>query len=418
MFTRALAILLYLATLPAAPAQTGMRDRYFLRYPFDAWKNEKARPQIKWSDKILQARLSAHQRLTARIEIELDRHEIEKRRGRGEIVIFVEIVDARGQPWRTHQTFDLARIPRDAKTQGMTFAQEAFVLPGEYKIYLAACDSRTLEHSFAERTFRAPALRDDPLPGAWRDLPPVEFVRNFGGPELWFQPYIRGRLLLPLATSRPVHLDLIMNLTPSERVSGSIRNFRRNMSILVPALKILSGIQIRDGSLDVTLLDLTKRRAWEQKNAHELDWARLREPLANNNPGVIDVQSLAARAEMRRFFWDQVIGRLSPEEEKEPLRVVIVLSAPVFLERQYKVEPATVRRDPSRRVYYLRYRPLPLARPVFNPFMENPRPAANALPSDDFESALKSLDTRVFGAITPQDFRRAVANMLAEISRM
>jgi hypothetical protein len=416
MFTRASAILVYVATLATAPAQTGMRDRYFLRYPFDAWKTEKARPQIRWSDKILPARLSPHQRLAARIEIGLDRHEIEKRRGRGAIVIFVEIEDAGGRQWRTHQSVDLSHIPKDAKTQGLTYAQEAFVLPGEYKISLAVCDSQTLEHSFVERTFRASALRDDPLPGAWRDLPAVEFVRLFGAPDVWFQPYVRGRLLLPLAASRPLHVDLIMNLTPSERVSASIRTFRRNMSVLVPALKMLSGIEPRNGSLDVTLLDLTRRRAWEQKNAHGLDWTRLREPLAGNSPGVIDAQSLAARAEMRQFFWDQVTGRL--QNEHEPLRVVIVLSAPVFLERQYKVEPAALPKDSNRRVYYLRYRPLPLVRTVFNPFTDVPRPAANSLPSDDFENTLKPLDARVLGAITPQDFRKAVANMLAEISRM
>jgi hypothetical protein len=180
---------------------------------------------------------------------------------------------------------------------------------------------------------------------------------------------------------------------------------------------MLSGMDLRDGSLDVTLLDLTRRRAWEQKNAHGLDWARLREPLANNNPGVIDVQSLAARAEMRQFFWDEVMGRVSPKDEREPLRVVIVLSAPVFLDRQYKVEAAAVPKDPNRRVYYLRYRPLPI-RPAFDPFMPGPRPLISSLPADDLENALKSLDARVFGANTPREFRRAVANMLAEISRM
>jgi hypothetical protein len=413
---RTLAILLSIAAVSAAHAQTGVRDRYFVRYPFDAWKAEKALPQIKWSDRIAQTGLSAHQRLTLKINVGFERHEIEKRRGRGELIVFLEIVDAQGRQWRIHQTIDLAHIPQDAKTHDVDYEQEIFILPGEYKISLAVCDSRTLEHSFVERTFRAAMLRDDPLPGAWRDLPAVEFVRLVNLPELWFQPYIRGRLRLPLATSRPVHVDLIMNLTPSERVSGSSRNFSRNMSVLVPALKMLSGIELHDGSLDVTLLDLAERRAWEQKNAHGLDWAKLREPFANTNPGVIDVQSLAARAEMRQFFWDEVMGRVSPKNEEEPLRVVIVLSAPVFLERQSGVEPAAVPKDSNRRVYYLRYRPLP-PRPPFEPFTQ-PRPLINSLPTDDFENALRPLDARVLSANTPREFRKAVANMLAEISRM
>jgi hypothetical protein len=268
-----------------------------------------------------------------------------------------------------------------------------------------------------ERAFRATGLRDDPLPGAWSDLPAVEFVRPFELPEAWFQPSIRGRLRLPLATTRPVHVDLIMNLTPSERFYGSLRNFNRNMSVLVPALKMLSAIEPRDGSLDVTLLDLTRRRAWEQKNAHGLDWATMREPLANDGPGVIDVQSLAARTEMRRFFQDEVATRVSTPQEHEPLRVAIVLSAPVFLERQDRVESAVLPKDSNRRVYYLRYRALP-PRPVFDSFMQGPRPAISSLPSDDFEGALKSLDAHVLSVNTPQEFRKAVANMLTEISRM
>lgn len=327
---RTLAILLCLAATSTAQAQTGLRDRYFTRYPFDTWKQEKAPPQIKWSDRILPMGLSAHQRLGARIEIGFERREIEKRRGRADLIVFVEIVDERGRQWRIHQAIDLAHIPKDAKAHDVAYGQEMFILPGEYKISLAVCDSRTLEHSFVERTFHASGLRDDPLPGAWRDLPAVEFVHLFGSPELWFQPYIKGRLRLPVATSHPVHIDLIMNLTPSERVSGSIRSFSRNMSVLVPALKMLAGIELQDGSLDVTLLDLTQRRAWEQKDAHGLDWSRLREPFANTNPGVIDVQSLAARAEMRQFFWDEVMGRIGPKSQPEPLRVAIILSAPVF----------------------------------------------------------------------------------------
>jgi hypothetical protein len=419
MFRPGPAILFFVSTL-AATAQTGMRDRYFLRYPFDTWKTEKAQAQIKWSDKILEAHLSPHQRLTTRIQIEIDHHEIEKRLGRGQLIVFIEITDAPGRRWRTHLTVDLARIQK--KTQRAAYTQDVFILPGEYRISLAVCDSETLEHSFVERTFRASALRGDPLPEAWRDLPAVEFVRNFGGPEFWFQPYVRGRVQLSLATSKAVHVDLIMNLTPSERASGSIRNFRNNMSVLVPALKVLSGIQLRDGSLDVTLLDLTRRRAWEEKDAHGLDWPMLREPLVSNSPGVIDAHSLAARAEMRQFLWDEVAGRLSPEDTtqdgKQPLRVVIVLGAPVFLGRQYKVETEPVPRDSKRRVYYLRYRPVPPARPVFDPFTQTARPAVNALPSDDVGNTLKPLDVRVFGAITPQEFRKAVASMLAEISRM
>jgi hypothetical protein len=120
---------------------------------------------------------------------------------------------------------------------------------------------------------------------------------------------------------------------------------------------------------------------------------------------------------MRQFFWDEVVGHVDPHSASEPIRVAIVLSAPVFLEHQDRLEPAVLPKDGNRRVYYLRYRAL-LPRPMFDPFTQGPRPMVSSIPGDDFESALKSLDARVLSINTPQEFRKAVANMLAEISRM
>ena len=407
-----------LLMIVGAAAQSGQRDRYFTRYPFEKWKTENARPAIKWTEHILPARLSAHQRLVTRFEIGLDTHEIEKRRGRGDIIVLIEIQDALGRQWRTHQTFDLRRIPKDGKANGFVFSLESFIVPGDYQVWMAVCDSATLEHGMKQKRLHVAPLRSDPLPEAWRDLPAVEFVRAFETPEAWFQPYVRGRLHLPLPTSRPVHIQVVMNMTPSERVSGSIRVFRRNMSVLVPALKVLAGIEPPKGSVDVTLLDLTRRRTWEQRRVRSLDWMRMREPFADANPGVVDVQSLAAKAEMRQFFWDQVLERARVDERDDSLRVLIVLSAPVFLEHQIAVEPSRLPKNPNRRVFYLCYRPLSAYRPPVQASDGPTVPIATAMASDDLEHTLKPLDARVFSAATPEQVRKAIATMFAEIARM
>ncbi len=97
---------------------------------------------------------------------------------------------------------------------------------------------------------------------------------------------------------------------------------------------------------------------------------------------------------MQQFFCHSVLDGVKPEERKgdEPLRVVIVLSRPVFLARQYKVEPASSPKDPM--------------------------PAAVALLSDDLEHTLKLLDAKVFPIISPEQFRKALATILADIERM
>ncbi|HVW83969.1 MAG TPA: hypothetical protein VHB50_04790 [Bryobacteraceae bacterium] len=399
-------------------ADVGTRDRYFTRYPFDTWQKDGEHSQIHWYTRVLPAHLSDHQRLTARIQIEIDAKEVAKRRGRGQLVTLLQIEDESGQQWRQHNSFSLSTIPPGVKPHSLLYSQDVFVLPGDYTISLAACDSRSSDYSFRRKSLHVAPLHGDPLPEAWRDLPAVEFVVPFGAPDFWFQPYVRGRLRLPIQSSRPVHVDVMMNMTPSERQAGSMGVFRRNMSILVPALKLLSALDIAAGSLDVTLLDLARRKSWEQKDARGLDWVTMRAPFADNKPGVIDAQSLAAKGEMAQFFRDQVAERLHSRGGEESRRVVIVLSAPVFLEHQYKVSPPDFPRDPDSKIFYLRYRPTAPMRPVFTAFDQGPRPPAMSIPNDDLEHALKAMEPHVFSAGTPGDFRKAVSSMLAEIARM
>jgi hypothetical protein len=291
-------------------------------------------------------------------------------------------------------------------------------LPGEYKVSLAICDSQTGEHSFIQRDVHVAGLRADPLAGAWQGLSPVEFVIPDEEPDVWFQPNIRGRMRVVVETTRPVHIDLIMNMTPSERASGSTNAFRRNMSVLVPALKLLAAMDVPKGSLDVTLLDLVRRGIFEQHDAQGLDWARMRPALSEVRPGVIDIKSLSVKTQMAQFFRDQVLLRSQPRPNPDELQVVIVLSAPAFLGSQMPLVPADLPRSPNRRIFYLRYRPW---RPRLEPFTYTPgqaSPRMVALPADDLEHILKSLDARMFTVSTPEEFRKALAALMAEVRRM
>ncbi len=240
-------------------------------------------------------------------------------------------------------------------------------------------------------------------------------MERFGAPDFWFQPYVRGKVRLPVATRRPVHIDVVMNMTPSERFGGPVRGFRSNMSVLVPALKLLSGIDVSQGSVDIALLDLARQKTWEQRSARGLDWNRMRAPFADSNPGVIDAESLAANARMTQFFRDQVVERAVTPSGGDP-RVVIVLSAPTYLGHQTRVEPASVPHDPNRRVFYVRYRPTPPPRRISEEAA--PVRVAASLPEDDIEHALRGLDARMYSAITPEEFRRALANVIAEVARL
>ena len=117
---------------------------------------------------------------------------------------------------------------------------------------------------------------------------------------------------------------------------------------------------------------------------------------------------------MLQFFRDRVVDKAEAANYREPLRVVIVLSAPVFLEHQYKLDAAPLPKDPDRRIFYVRCRPLPPVR--------NGLPGGDVLPppisADDLEHVVKSLDGRMYTVITPAEFRKVLAGILLEISRM
>ena len=57
-------------------------------------------------------------------------------------------------------------------------------------------------------------LKNDPLAGSWRDLPPVEILQPEQSPDDMFLPNITGRLNLPLETRRPVRVDVLVNASP------------------------------------------------------------------------------------------------------------------------------------------------------------------------------------------------------------
>ena len=424
---RAVAIVtLLLASAADVPCQDGGFTPLF-----EAWRTDGPVSQIAWKFRTFPATLSPHQRLVQRFEVEVDAAEIQKRRGRG-VVFLLEVEDPSGRRARIREVIDLTEIPADGKVAAMTWRQDAFVLPGVYKVSVAVDDPSVKEHSFLTREVKVQLRQSDPLPAMWKDLPAVEFLPRHEQTDSWFQPYMRGKLNLPVLSRRPIQIEIVMNTTLSETVQDSPGAFLWNMSLLVPALRVLSEMSVQNGSLNVTVLDLVSRKKWEQKDVRSgLDWRRMREPFASKTPGVIDAQSLAGKAQMRQFFWESVLDKLRMPAQKSgsrPLRVVIVLSSPVFLERQYKVEPPGFPKDPNARVYYLRYRPLQpdppmvpggaLGVPSVSEVIAVPPPPAMSLPSDDLENTLKLLDAKVFSLVSAEQFRRALATILSDVGRM
>lgn len=399
-------------------ANGGSPDPVFSQIHSDQWLSQGDRSHMHWSTGVSEPELSNHQRLVARVFARVDGGELARRRGKGQFLVLVQVKDAQGRVWQNHQEMDLAHVEEGIKANDALFTQLFFVLPGEYGISIALFDTATGEHSVVRRKLHVSPLKNDPLPDAWRDLPAVQFVGPQKPPDSWLLPSIGKKLSLAVETREPAHVSLLVNLTPSERFEGSSRVQNRNLAALLPSAKVLSQIGWKNATFSLALLDLARRRiAWQQDDMDDPDWWQAAGSLAEVNPGIIDVKSLANRKHSAQFFLDE-IGRRIGTPKGSP--ILIVLSSPVEFEPGQEMSPIARASASNARVFYIRYQPLPPLpagrRQMLNATL--PPRAGFVPPVDQLAPLLKPLDPRLFEVSTPEQFRKALANIIGEISKL
>jgi Cu/Ag efflux protein CusF len=421
----------------SARAQNGSPDPVFAKYPLNEWLRSGERSPIRWAPQVSPARLSNHQRLMVQMGIQLDGAELADRPGKGRLLMLVQITGSEGRLWQNHGQIDFDKVAEGARSQYLIYTFSAFVLPGDYRVALAVVDTVNGERGVREERLHVPPLRNDSLPDAWRGLPPVEFLSKADPPDSWYLPYISTPLHLPLRTRRPVRIDVLVNLTPSERATGSLRAQSGNLSVLLPALKTISQLDLHNASLHIALLDLLHQRVtFHQDDVHTLDWPAMKDTLSEKDTGTIDLKSLGERSRNAAFFVAEVGKRIAAAGEGQA-RALVVLSSSVEFEAGEDLHPIEAAPTPDRRVFYIRYHAL-LPRPD--------RPAGMAhgghghmgmggmgsgpgewrrggyrgqeMQIDQLEPTLKPLAPRLFDVEGPEDFRKALAAILAEIARM
>jgi hypothetical protein len=391
--------------------------------------------------RIIPAHLSVHQRLMAIVSVDIDGAEFVKRNKPGQVVVFLEIRDRDNRAYRNYRVMTLPEGNNPSDTATVNFQQNTFILPGEYSVAAAVYDRESREHSLKKMKLRVSELARDPLREPWRDLPRVEFAGLPEPPDRWYLPEIASRLYLPVKTERPVRVEVVVNESPTEMAIGGRtgRVSRRNMSNLIPALKVISQMEIGNGSINVTLLDLERRKvSFTQEGAGKLDWTRLRAALLENDPDQIDVRALENHEQNAQFFVSEVRKRLERTEvngdvplglSAEPVRVLIVLSGPMAFPRGQDLRPIEAPPEPGSRVFYIRYNP-----PVSNQGgttlggfsgRRGRGPAPNTgvgvrgvLTQDSLVGTLKPLVPRLFDVTTANEFRSALAAIMNEISQM
>ncbi len=422
----------------------------FSDYPFEQWAAAPEHSAIKWETHLLPPQLSVHQRLIENVQAVIPGAELEKRRGRGELVMLVRFEDPDSRHWNTGVRLNLKNVQQGVKSQELTFTIAAFIRPGDYKVFIALLDTQTQEHNFIRKTLHVTSNKTDPLPDAWNTLPSVEILPAVEDPDTWFLPTVKGLLHLPLGKTAkpPPRVDLVVNMTPSERSASTVVSARRNMAAVVPALKVLSAMNAERQPPGVAVLDLARQRiAFQATNSARLDWNALRGALMENHPGLIDARSLAAQATMRDYFAREVTKRaVTPTGAFTTPHWIFVLSGPLAFSKQEDTPLPELPPDPNRHIVYLRFSSgfgaaprggLPEPPPdiaigpvhrVHGPMpgfgTVSPRaggrgrggPGLDAGYPDDLERILRPMGARIFSVATPDAFRKLLAELIDEMS--
>lgn len=451
---RLIAILgLLLCVAESIQSQEGSADPFFATIPFADWVAEasasapNAPGPFHWNPKIRIGDLSRYQRIAGEIEIQVDGIDLAKRREHDSLELLTQITAENGGVFQYHKSLDLDQVSEATAKSDIYYTQTFYAIPGEYRVAFGIYDKVSGERAVVLRTFRVNTLKNDPLPATWGRLPAIEFARESMALDDLFLPYL-APLPLPVKARQPVEVQLLVNTASTPPNLPDYRRFaslgqadrqeslnatQRNLSDVVAAMKVISGVEVQGGSLALSVLDVSRQKKvfdqilWQGAEGRPLDWPALREALAQADPHKIDVRALEKRALSARFFLEQVRKHIAVEPVPEdPPKVLIVLSGPLELSRQ-ESQSIFENVKPGTRVFFIRYHS-PLPRPPFlMPRMDRfsrrsgqvaPEVVAAMEPYDSLGSLLKPLRPKSFDVYDAEQFRKALAAILTELAKL
>jgi hypothetical protein len=287
-------------------------------------------------------------------------------------------------------------LPGNARVQ---FNMRAFVQPGNYLLWLVLYDRATRKHNVARRRVRVSEIDDDPLPYLFRGMPIVEFpqTRESGDGTVLMSS---SRLSMPVATRKPVEIQLISTLNAPEQWVRRYRMVRNHNYITIGALAALSQMDVDQGSISIAGLDLTRHEVlFEQKDFQSVEWRALMEALEKAQIPEISAAALEDRKNNGAFFREFLSERIASgnSSTETPLRVFIVVTSSLLFESGSDLRPIAVEGDCHCRVYHLRFRLN--VNDVF----------------DELGRLMKPLRPRTFNLMTPNDLRKAIAAIVNDL---
>ena len=232
-------------------------------------------------------------------------------------------------------------------------------------------------------------------------MPLVEFPQidesDENGPGL-----LKGQLNLPVHNRHALAVELVSTLSLPEQWTGRTRVLRTHSDVTVGALAALSQMELDEGTVSITGLDLARRQVlFEQPSVRPVDWTSLTEALRKAQSPEVSAAQLQGSKNNGAFFRDFLNQQIGGERSGvSPVRVIIVVTSSQLFERGSDLAPLQFEGDCHCRIYHLRFR-LNLT-DVF----------------DEIEKIIKPLHPRTFNLMTPRDLRKAIAEIVADLGKL
>lgn len=393
--------LLCLFAAASVSARQADSDLDLRSIPIAEWLNNAETEEIPWSITVRPVSLGMDQRLEVLYTVMVGAKDL-NRLGKDHELFLVSRISTPDSEWLNEASIlrqDLdEELPNNVR---VAFNMRVAVQPGDYVLWLVLYDRKTGKHNFAKRRIRIPEMRGDPFPDLYRRMPLVEFPVFTGsdGREL---TYVNSELWLPVGNKRPIQLELITMFSPPEQWTGRSRAVRIHNDNTIGALAALTQMDLTDGTISITGLDLARREvSFEQRQFRHVEWGPLLEALKKAQSPGITAKALQGSKENGAFFRDFLDRRLSEDStENEPLRVVIVVTSSWLFEKGADLKPIQIEGDCNCRIYHLRFRLN--ANDVF----------------DQLERFMRPLRPKTFNLVTARDLRRAIAEIVAELRNL
>jgi hypothetical protein len=372
--------------------------------PLREWIRDGERRDFDWDVDIRRPELRVDQRheieVTARVEAgQLGEAETDHD------LTMVTIVTDREGAWLGSSPPEQKSLDADLHEESaVDFETYISLIPGRYVVWVALRDETTGKLNVARRETEVDTIGNDPLPEAYAAFPRVEFARvEFAGTLRVRQ--FSSDLTIPVASSRPLDIELIATLSAPEQWPGGTARHTEN---ILGGLTALSELDLESGSLSIAGLDLLRREiAFEHRGPAAVDRIELVHAFESVNRSAVSVDALMGRSENPAFLRQYVEGRIAEGVSRsapgpasgESLRVLIIVAGVMRFEDDPDLRPLELEGPCDCRVFHLR-------------FKQNPMDLF-----DQVDDLLEPLDPPTFDILTPREFRNVIARIVADLAR-